>query len=318
MTTTGIAVAQMGGPGSQAEVEPFIRAIFEDPDLVPIPGGPGVSKAFGWAVAKARGPLARRNYRLIGGSSPILGITNAQARLLRNELARRGRDVPVAVAMRYTQPDTEDAVHRLLMAGAERIVMLPLYPQYSFATTGSSEAELRRVVDRIAPGMDIDVVRTWHDHSGYVKLQADLIREALDDTPAGTPIVFSAHGLPVRVVERGDPYPMEIRATVDAVTALLPDGTETRLGYQSRTKPVKWIGPGTEEMLADLAAEGHTSVLMVPLSFVSDHIETLYEVDMLFRDKAADVGIADYRRTEMMNHRPEVGPMLADIMEVVL
>jgi len=318
MSRTGIIVAQMGGPGGQEEVEPFIRAIFEDPDLVPIPGGPAVSKAFGWAVAKARGPFARRNYRLIGGGSPILDITNAQAELLRAELAQRGHDVPVAVAMRYTQPDTEAAVHAMLMAGVDRIVMLPLYPQYSFVTTGSSEAELRRVVGRVAPGVDIEVIRTWHDHPGYVEFQAKLIREALDDTPVGTPIVFSAHGLPVRVVERGDPYPMETQATVDAVIAWLPDGIETRLGYQSRTRPIKWIGPGTEEVLADLASEGHTSALMVPLSFVSDHIETLYEVDMLFRDKAADVGITDYRRTGMMNDRPEVGPMLADIVEVVL
>ena len=318
MSRTGIIVAQMGGPGSQEEVEPFIRAIFEDPDLVPIPGGPAVSKAFGWMVAKARGPFARRNYRLIGGGSPIREITDAQARLLESELSRRGRDVPVEVAMRYTQPDTEEAVHRLLLAGVERIVMLPLYPQYSFATTGSSEAELRRVVERIAPGTEISVIRTWHDHPGYVSLQARLILEALDDAPDGVPILFSAHGLPVRVVDQGDPYPMETRATADAVTRLLPDGVETRIGYQSRTRPIKWIGPGTEEVLADFAAEGHTGVLMVPLSFVSDHIETLYEVDMLFRDRAGKVGIVDYRRTEVMNDRPEVGPMLADVVEVAL
>jgi len=317
MSKTGIVVAQMGGPGSQEEVEPFIRAIFEDPDLVPIPGGPAVSKAFGWAVAKARGPFSRRNYRLIGGGSPILDITNAQAGLLRDELEVRGHDIPVTVAMRYTQPDTEAAVHRLVMAGVDRIVMLPLYPQYSFATTGSSEAELRRVVGRIAPGMEISVIRTWHDHPAYVALQATLISEALVGAPDGVPIVFSAHGLPVRVVAKGDPYPMETRATIDAIAPLLGD-VDTRLGYQSRTKPVKWIGPGTEDVLADLAAEGHTSVLMVPLSFVSDHIETLYEIDMLFKDKAVGFGITGYRRTAMMNDRPEVGPMLADIVEVAL
>jgi ferrochelatase len=317
MSKTGIIVAQMGGPGSQDEVEPFIRAIFEDPDLVPIPGGPGVSKAFGWAVAKIRGPFSRRNYRRIGGGSPILSITDTQAGALREELAVRGYDAPVAVAMRYTQPDTEEAVHRLLMAGVDRIVLLPLYPQYSFATTGSSEAELRRVVDRIAPDTEITVIRTWHDHPAYLALQATLITEALDEAPDGTPIVYSAHGLPVRVVDRGDPYPDETRATIDALSALVGNG-DARLGYQSRTKPVRWIGPGTEDVLAELAAAGHTDVVMVPLSFVSDHIETLYEIDLLFRDKAAELGITGYRRTAMMNDRPEVGPMLADVVEVAL
>ena len=317
MSKTGIVVAQMGGPGSQEEVEPFIRAIFEDPDLVPIPGGPGVSKAFGWAVAKVRGPFARCNYRRIGGGSPILAITNAQADLLRDELAVRGYDTPVAVAMRYTQPDTEAAVHHLLMAGVDRIVLLPLYPQYSFATTGSSEAELRRVVDRIAPGTDVVAIRTWHDHPAYLALQATLITEALESAPDDVPIVFSAHGLPVSVVAKGDPYPSETRATVDMLSRML-GAADTRLGFQSRTKPVKWIGPGTEDVLADLAAEGHTAVMMVPLSFVSDHIETLYEIDMLFRDKAAELGITNYRRSAVMNNRPEVGPMLADIVEVAL
>jgi ferrochelatase len=317
MPEIGIIVAQMGGPATQEAVEPFIRSIFEDPDLVPLPGGPAVSKAFGWAVAKARGPFARRNYRLIGGGSPILDITEAQAQALRDELAVRGHDVPVAVAMRYTEPDTADAVHRLLMAGVDRIVLLPLYPQYSFATTGSSEAELRRTVDRIAPGTDVAVIRTWHDHPAYLALQATLVTEALDGAPDGTPVLFSAHGLPVRVVDRGDPYPDETRRTVDTLTAMLGD-VDTHLGYQSRTKPVKWIGPGTEDVLADLAESGHTGVVMVPLSFVSDHIETLYEIDILFRDKASELGITDYRRSAVMNDRPEVGPMLADIVEVAL
>lgn len=316
----GVIVTQMGGPRDQTEVEPFIRAIFADPDLVPIPGGPAVGRAFGWMVAKVRGPLVRRNYRLIGGGSPILEITTAQARALEQAV---GPDrVRVAVAMRYTRPDTTDAVRTLLRAGVDRIVMLPLYPQYSTATTGSSESELRRVLGTLAPSLPVTVIRTWFDAPAYLDLQAQLVTEAIERLPAderdGVAVLFSAHGLPVSVVERGDPYPEETAATVAGVVERVPYEIDARIGYQSRTKPVRWIGPGTEHVLADLAGEGHTTVVVVPISFVSDHIETLYETDMLYRDAAIEAGITRYERAEVMNDRPEVGPMLATILERVL
>lgn len=319
MSRTGIILAQLGGPRDTKEVEPFVRAIFADPDLVPIPGGPIVSKIFGWIVAKARGPWVRRNYRLIGGGSPILEITLAQGRLLEETLRRRGHDLPVAVAMRYTRPDTYDAVRELVRANVDRIILLPLYPQYSSATTGSSENELRRVLDELGVTVPLEVVRTWHDHPTYLDFQAKLVTEMLETRPDelrnGAAVLFSAHGLPESVVAKGDPYPEETAATVKAVIERIPYQLDARLGYQSRTKPVKWIGPGTEEVLADFAADGHRSVGMVAVSFVTDHIETLYEVDMLFKDEAEKVGILDYYRSEMMNDRPEVGSMLADVVE---
>ncbi len=316
----GVVLAQMGGPRDQRSVEPFIRAIFEDPDLVPIPGGPAVSKAFGWMVAKIRGPFVRRNYRLIGGGSPILEITRHQARSLESALARR--DLAVTVAMRYTRPDTYDAVRELIRSGADRLVMLPLYPQYSTATTGSSEAELRRVLGELGVSIPLDVVRSWHDHPAYLQVQASLVDEAIERLPEGerdgVAVVFSAHGLPQRVVDKGDPYPEETEVTVAGVVSLLRHRVEDRIGYQSRTKPVHWIGPGTDEVLRDLAAEGVTTVVVVPISFVSDHIETLYETDMLFRGIAQEAGIRTYIRADVMNDRPEVGPMLASILEEAL
>ncbi len=319
MPKTGIILAQLGGPRDQREVEPFVRAIFADPDLVPIPGGPAVSKPFGWLIAKARGPFVRRNYRLIGGGSPILEITLAQSRLLDQELRNRDHDVHVAVAMRYTRPDTYDAVRELVRAEVDRIILLPLYPQYSTATTGSSENELRRVLDELGVQVPLEVVRTWYDHPTYLDVQARLVTEMLETRPAdqrdGAAVLFSAHGLPERVVAKGDPYPEETAATVAAVIERIPYQIDARLGYQSRTKPVKWIGPGTEDVLAEFAADGYNTVGMVAISFVSDHIETLYEVDMLFRDEAEEVGIRTYYRSEMMNDRPEVGPMLADVVK---
>lgn len=319
MSKTGIILAQLGGPRDQHEVEPFVRAIFADPDLVPLPGGPVVSKVFGWVVAKARGPFVRKNYRLIGGGSPILEITLAQGRSLESTLRERGHDAHVAVAMRYTRPDTHDAVRELVRSNVDRIVLLPLYPQYSTATTGSSENELRRVLKELEIEVPLEVIRTWYDHPSYLDLQAKLVTEMLETRPeserSGSAVLFSAHGLPQSVVAKGDPYPEETAATVKGVIERIPYEIDARLGYQSRTKPVKWIGPGTEDVLAEFAGDGFDTVGMVAVSFVTDHIETLYEVDMLFRDEAEKVGIHNYYRSEMMNDRPEVGPMLADVLE---
>jgi protoporphyrin/coproporphyrin ferrochelatase len=312
----GVVLAQLGGPRDQSAVEPFIRAIFEDPDLVPIPGGPVTSKAFGWMVAKVRGPFVRRNYRLIGGGSPILEITEGQARALETASTR---DIRVAVAMRYTRPDTYDAVRTLARTGVDQLVLLPLYPQYSTASTGSSESELRRVMEELGVRLPLTVITSWHSHPAYLDLQASLVEEALEQVPEserqGVPVVFSAHGLPENVVERGDPYPEETAATVAGVVKRLSTSVKATIGYQSRTKPVRWIGPGTDEVLRELGRSGVKTVVVVPISFVSDHIETLYETDILFRNLAEREGITRYVRAQVMNDRPEVGPMLARILE---
>ncbi|NIA26030.1 MAG: ferrochelatase, partial [Gammaproteobacteria bacterium] len=272
---------------------------------------------FGWLVAKIRGPFVRKNYRLIGGGSPILEITRHQVRALEGAIGDRVADV--AVAMRYTRPDTYDAVRELVRSGVDRLVLLPLYPQYSAATTGSSESELRRVMTELGIDLPLEVIRTWHDHPAYLDVQAALVSEAIERLPEserdGVVVLFSAHGLPQRVADRGDPYPEETAATVAGVVQRLAYRVDARIGYQSRTRPVRWIGPGTDQVLRDLGAEGVTTVVVVPISFVSDHIETLYETDMLFRDIAEQAGIRRYIRADVMNDRPEVGPMLASILE---
>lgn len=319
MTKTGVVVAQMGGPGDLEEVESFIRSILADRDVVPLPGPTWVSAAFGWLVAKLRGPRVRASYRLIGGGSPIRATTGRQADLLAVELRRRGHEAAVAVAMRYTRPDTRRAVQDLLAAGAERLVLLPLYPHYSFATTGSSEKELRRVVAELAPTLPLSVIRTWHDHPSYLAFQARLVADMLDELPAAerekAAVVFSAHGLPQKLVDSGDPYPAEIERTVAGVVDRLPYRVDARVGYQSRSGPISWIGPGTGEVIDDFAREGREHLSLVPISFVSDHIETLYEADILFRDAAHEAGIGRFQRAAVFNDRNGVGRMLADIVE---
>ncbi len=318
----GIVLAQMGGPADLDQVEPFIRSIFADPDLIDVPGPAWTGSVVGTIVSKIRGPKVRSSYRRIGGGSPILDITLAQARAVTEELGNRGHDAVGAVAMRYTQPDTADAVDHLVGEGVERLVMLPLYPHYSFATTGSSENELCRVLARRPTGLPLRVIRSWHDHPSYLDLQAGLVTDLLDRLPKaereGAAVVFSAHGLPRKLVDRGDPYPAEIAASMAGIIERIPYEIDARLGYQSRTGPVRWIGPDTIEVIEEFAAEGRDSVSLVPLSFVSDHIETLYEADMLMAEAAANAGIRQYRRSAVFNDGEGVGEMLADIVEEAL
>jgi len=312
----------MGGPGELDEVEPFIKAIFADPGLIEVPGPAWTSTAVGTIVSKMRGPKVRAAYRKIGGGSPILDITLAQAQAVTAEMCRRGHDAVHAVAMRYSQPDTADAVTHLIRQGAERAVMLPLYPHYSFATTGSSETELRRVLRQRSVDLPLQVIRSWHNHPSYLDLQARLVTEMLSGLPEaereGAAVVFSAHGLPQKLVDRGDPYPDEIAASMAEIVKRVPWKIDARLGYQSRTGPVKWIGPDTVDVINEFATEGREAVSLVPLSFVSDHIETLYEVDMLLAEAAAKAGIREYRRSEVFNAGAGVGEMLADIVEEAL
>ena len=225
MARTGIVVAQLGGPERLADVEPFIRAIFADPLLVPLPGGPRTRSVVSTLVARLRAPRSRSYYDAIGGGSPIIATTRRQADALRAELARRGHDVIVAVAHRYSRPDTADAVDAMRAAGVDGVVLLPLFPQYSGSTTGSSEAELRRLLADRAPDLELGVVRSWCDHPSYLDALARLVEEMLaelpDDELSSGLLVFSAHGLPQRNVDRGDPYPEEVAATVAGVVERL-------------------------------------------------------------------------------------------------
>lgn len=321
----GVVLAQMGGPDGPADVEPFIRSVFSDPHVVSLPGGDVGRKVLGAAIARARGSKVRRAYDQIGGGSPIRATTERQAAALRAELARRGHSAPVAVAMRYTKPDTSTAVASLVREGARRLVLLPLYPHYGSATTGSSEAELREVARAADPTLTIDVIRSWWHEPSFLDAQVRSVLEALEslESRSGdqgvqdrrTAVVFSAHGVPQSSAERGDPYVEEIEASAAAISALLPEGVDRRLAYQSRSGPVRWVGPGVDETIRELAAEGVEHLVVVPIAFVSDHLETLQEIDIVLRELAHTSGIRGFARARVMNDSTEAGPVLADVVE---
>ena len=322
MVRTGVVVAQLGGPESLVDIKPFIRSIFSDPRLVPLPGGPRTRSAISAMVACIRAPRVCKHYEAIGGGSPIGPTTQAQAAALSTELAARGHDVFVAVAHRHSRPDTDAAIDAMVEAGVDRVVMLPLFPHYSSTTTGSSEAELRRCLTERGVELPLTVIRSWCEHPSYLAAQAQLVEEIVadvaDDQLDRALLVYSAHGLPSRIVDRGDPYPEEIEATVAGLTERLRRPIRHVIAYQSRAGPMSWVGPDVRDVVADAAASGRSWLGVVPISFVSDHVETLYELDIELKAHAAEAGLDDFHRSRCFDTDPIIGPMLADIVEEYL
>jgi ferrochelatase len=310
---TAIVLFNLGGPDDLASVEPFLTKLFSDREIIRLPGGAALQPAVARLIAKLRGPAVRRNYRRIGGGSPQLRITRAQADALEARLnsTASARSYRVFIAMRYSRPSSTDVLTAITDAGIRRIVTLTLFPHFSRATTGSSRNEFARAL--ASPRWREIPFRVTHidhyaDDSAYLDVMTDTVRAAWVRIPAErrrrAVLVFSAHGLPTRFIEEGDPYVTHIEATRVGILERLRLPNRQFLAYQSQTGPVRWLGPRTEAVLAQLGLEGVTDVLMVPLSFVSDHIETLYEIDMLFADAARGAGITGYHRARALNTHP--------------
>jgi ferrochelatase len=301
----GILLLNLGGPDSPEAVRPFLYNLFSDRDIIRL-GPPFMQKPLAWLIATRRYKKTIGNYALIGGASPILNITNAQADALNLRLREHG-DFTVHIGMRYWKPFIEDTVRGMAEVGIRRLLSLSLYPQFSVATTGSSEKKLLEALEKYP--MEYSGVSYWYDHPTYIDALVDVIRPELRE---GTEVLFSAHSLPVSFIEAGDPYVIHIKGTIDALAAKL--GLKRwHLGYQSRSGPVQWLAPSTESELERLAGEGAKDILMVPISFVSDHIETLYEVDLLYKEMARDLGM-ELRRCESLNTHPLFIGALEDLV----
>lgn len=317
----GILFFNLGGPDRLEDVEPFLVRLFSDRDIIELPLGALLQPIVARIIARSRRASVQQNYRSIGGGSPQLRLTRAQANALEARLSSNGRRVKTYIAMRYWNPTTDEALDAMAADGVRRVVTLTMYPHYSQATTGSSERELARALERSPAGRQFTVsgIASYPDHPLYLDAMADTVRQAYHQFAPGTRdrvvVLFSAHGLPKKFVDRGDPYVDHIAATRRGILDRLQIPNRHVLGYQSRTGPVEWIGPGTEEVLQELGREGVREVLIVPLSFVSDHIETLYEIDQLFADEAARAGITEYRRPAALNTHPLFIEALAQLVE---
>jgi len=336
----GVLMLNLGGPEKTEDVEGFLYNLFADPDIIrlPPPLAP-LQKTIAYLISKRRAPKSIAAYESIGGGSPILKYSNEQALLIKQKIqSKYSLNVSTYVGMRYWYPFTEEALEQIQEDLVEALVIVPLYPQFSISTSGSSLRVLQEEFARNShlwgdrgkssssalalpsakpvPTFSHTVIPSWYDRPGYVKAMADIIQKELDSfstdeinhqlksNPVGKHILFSAHGVPKSYIEAGDPYQEQIIKCVQGISKLLPteeEGVKVHLSYQSRVGPIEWLRPYTDDVLPQLGQDGVKNLVVVPISFVSEHIETLEEIDIEYRELAEESGIENWRRAQALN-----------------
>lgn len=318
MGRVGVLLLNLGGPEQPEDVRPFLFNLFSDPEIIRLPFV-WLQKPLAWIISTSRARKSQENYKEIGGGSPLRRITEEQAQALESALHEKGQDAQVYIGMRYWYPFTEEAIARIKRDQIEHLVILPLYPQYSISTSGSSLRLLEKIweEDPALQRVEHTVIPTWYDSPGYLQAMAQLIAQQLDqcENPQDVHIFFSAHGVPTSYVEEaGDPYQQEIEDCTAKIMQTLNRSNEYTLAYQSRVGPVEWLKPYTEDAIQKLAEQGIKHLLVVPISFVSEHIETLQEIDIEYREVAEEAGIEQFQRVPALNTHPVFINDLADMV----
>ncbi|GMH10483.1 hypothetical protein Nepgr_012324 [Nepenthes gracilis] len=317
----GVLLLNLGGPETLEDVQPFLFNLFADPDIIRLPRLFWfLQKPLAKFVSVLRAPKSKEGYASIGGGSPLRQITDAQAEELKKALCAKNVPAEVYVGMRYWHPFTEEAIEQIKRDGITKLVVLPLYPQFSISTSGSSLRLLESIFreDEYLVNMQHTVIPSWYQREGYIKAMVDLIEKELNkfDRPEEVMIFFSAHGVPLAYVEEaGDPYKAEMEECVDLIMEELERrGTSNgfTLAYQSRVGPVEWLKPYTDDTIIQLGQKGVKSLLAVPISFVSEHIETLEEIDVEYKELALKSGIENWGRVPALGCEPTFISDLAD------
>jgi ferrochelatase len=313
----GIVLFQLGGPDKLEAIEPFLYNLFCDPDIIDFPFARIGRKPLAKLISATRARKVQHHYATIGGGSPIRRHTEQQARALEIELRNQGIDAHCFVAMRYWHPFTAEAIEQLQAAGCDEIVLLPLYPQYSSTTTGSSLNEWRRMFHDDVP---VHCVETFYRHSTYLDAMVEKVNEALwrFPTPDRPEILFSAHSVPVSVIEKGDPYQRQIEETVELLMQHSGWNNPHRLCYQSKVGASKWLQPSLRQTLQTLAREQVEEVCVVPVAFVSDHVETLGEIDHEAREQAETLGFTQFEMSAGLNDSEKFIRALGEIVKQTL
>ncbi len=314
-----VVLFNLGGPDRPAAIRPFLVNLFSDPAILRVPGfvRPWLARVIAYARVKA----ATANYAILGGKSPLLELTREQATAL--EAALPGYDARCFIAMRYWHPFSEKAAREVLAWQPDRVLLLPLYPQFSTTTTGSSLSAWRAAAAKVGLATPTTALCCYHSDPGFAAATAAIVRRSYDaaraklgDTPLR--VLFSAHGLPESIVKAGDPYQFQIGRTVAAVRARLGiDDLDWTICFQSRATPQQWITPSTETEI-ERAAHDKTAILVVPIAFVSEHSETLVELDVEYREVAEKAGVPGYFRTPTQNADPGFIAALADLARSTL
>lgn len=318
----GVVLFQLGGPDSLDAVEPFLYNLFCDPDIFDFPLAKLAREPLARLISSRRAAKVRQHYQQIGGKSPIGEITARQAQALELEL---GKSFPtrVVVAMRYWHPLTEEAIRELASFAPLEIVLLPLYPQYSSTTTGSSLNEWQRRFPNPSPTV-VHLVRNFYDHPFYHDAVVERIQQGLERfrrsnghaarLPSDVHLLFSAHSIPQYLIGRGDPYQTQIESTVKTVMERGRWANPHSLCYQSRSGPGRWLQPFIQEALQAIASSGAERVLVIPIAFVSDHVETLHEINIEARAIGETLGFQQFEVMEGLNDSSRFIAALADLV----
>ena len=304
----GVVLLNLGGPDTLDAVEPFLYNLFSDPDIIDFPGSFLFRKRLAKLISSRRHVWVQKQYEKIGGGSPLKAHTLKQAALLEKKL-NETMPARVYVAMRYWEPFTDEALDAIERDGITRVVLLPLYPHFSKATTESSKKEWdARLAVRKHLQLDATLIEHYYDHPTYIDALIGRIEEGLerfDDNIRGdVHLVFSAHGTPMKLVRQGDPYSGHIKKTIEAIMGRSKLGNDHSLCYQSKVGPMKWLTPSTPDKVTELAGKGVKHMLIVPVAFASDHLETLFELGIEYRRVAMAAGVEQYEVTTGLNDSP--------------
>jgi protoporphyrin/coproporphyrin ferrochelatase len=318
---TGVLLFNLGGPETLSDVKPFLYRLFSDPEIIRIKFGPA-RKALAYTIATLRRKTSEGYYRQIGGGSPLRRLTEEQALALKDEFKAHGQDVETFVGMCTWRPFLHEAVQKIEQSDITSLVILPLFPHYSVTTTGSGFAVLRKLINerRSFKKLDIQWVRSWADQGTYIQSFVQGIRRELSkfEQPENVHILFSAHSIPESYVRKGDPYLDQTSKTVELIMDRLGRNNPYELSFQSKIGPVKWLDPFTNDVIMQLGKKHVPDVLVVPVSFVSEHIETLYELDILYKKVAQEAGIINFRRVPALNSDPTFIRALYEIVKSTL
>ncbi|MBP0465314.1 ferrochelatase [Roseomonas sp. PWR1] len=318
-----IVLFNLGGPDRPESVRPFLVNLFTDPAILRVPGfiRPWLGRLIAWRRTKP----AMENYAILGGRSPLLDLTEEQGRSLEAAMAGDpGIEVRSFIAMRYWHPMSDEAARAVKDWAPDEVLLFPLYPQFSTTTTGSSIAAWQDSCRKAGLSVPTTTLCCWHSHGGFAMATAQLVRRAWQEARAALPedvplrVLFSAHGLPESIVNAGDPYQWQVEQTVASVVEKLDmPGLDHIVCYQSRVTPQKWIGPSTEDEI-ERAAHDKAAILICPIAFVSEHSETLVELDVEYREEADKLGIPGYFRVPAQNSDPDFIAALADLARAAL
>jgi ferrochelatase len=313
----GVVLLNLGGPDSLDAVEPFLFNLFSDPDIIDFPLSFLFRKRLAKLISTRRSPGVIEQYREIGGKSPLKDFTLRQAALLEEKLSSR---IParIYVAMRYWKPSTEEALAAIKRDGIKKAILLPLYPQFSKATTTSSLKEWEKQVRLHNLDIEYSLIEQYYDRPAFIDAWVERIRQGLERFPmevrGEVNILFSAHGTPMKLVKQGDPYSHQIAKTVEAIMERGEFSQPHSLCYQSKVGPLKWLTPSTPATIAELAAKGVKNMLLVPVAFTSDHLETLFELGIEYRRQAKERGVTQYEVAEGLNDSSKFIEALAELV----